>query len=84
MTPDATAPEVRTRDELAVFVQRLRADLLARPDEWENTTLERFLEAFAAWCVDMPGYFANIGEPLPEQPDWELVARMLSAAAVYE
>ena len=84
MSTEDAAREVQTREDLAVFVQRLRADLLARSDEWENATLERFLEAFAAWCVDMPGYFADIGEPLPEQPNWHLVARMLSAAAVYE
>jgi hypothetical protein len=81
---DDDPSHIQSREDLAAFVRALREDLLAHPDEWENPTLDRFLEAFAAWCVDMPGYFANRGEPQPELPDWSLVARMLSAAAVYE
>ena len=75
---------VRSREDLAAFAVALREDLAARPDDWENPTLERFLEAFAAWCIDMPGFFSNRGEAQPEQPDWQLVARMLMAASTYE
>jgi hypothetical protein len=75
---------VRTREDLATFVLALREDLLASQVAWGNPTLERFLEALAAWCTDMPGYFRNRGVEQPEQPDWNLVARMLMAASVYE
>ena len=75
---------VQTRGDLAVFVLALREDLLGNQAAWENPTLERFLEALAAWCTDMPGYFLNRGVEQPEQPDWSLVARMLMAASVYE
>jgi hypothetical protein len=44
----------------------------------------RFLEALAAWCIGMPGYFRNRGVEQPRQPDWNLVARMLLAASTYE
>jgi hypothetical protein len=50
----------------------------------ENPTLERFLEAFAAWCIDMPGVFQSRGLAQPEQPNWRLVGEMLIAASVYE
>jgi hypothetical protein len=33
---------------------------------------------------DMPGYFYNRGVEQPEQPDWNLVARMLVAVSIYE
>ena len=59
-------------------------DSVANQAAWENPTLERFLEALAASCTDMPGYFLNRGVEQPEQPDWNLVARMLVAASVYE
>lgn len=75
---------VRTREDLATFVLALREDLLANQAAWENPTLERFLQALAAWCTDMPAYFLNRGVEQPEQPDWNLVARMLTAASVYE
>ena len=73
-----------TREDLARFTRALRDDLLAYEAQWENPTLERFLEAFASWCIDMPGYFASRGEPQPQQPDWRLVGRMLMAASKYE
>ncbi len=75
---------VRTREDLAAFVVALRADLLNNVADWENPTLERFLEALAAWCTDMPGFFTSQGRDEPVQPDWNLVARMLIAAASYE
>jgi hypothetical protein len=75
---------VRSREDLAAFVVALRADLLNNVADWENPTLERFLEALAAWCTDMPGFFTNQGGDEPAQPDWNLVARMLMAAASYE
>jgi len=67
-----------------MFVLALRDDLLANQSEWENPTLDGFLEALAAWCHDMPGYFQTQGEQKPEQPDWRLIARMLMAASMYE
>jgi hypothetical protein len=75
---------VRSREDLAQFALALRADLIEHPDEWENGSLDRFLEAFAAWTVDMAGYFANRGEQVPDQPDWQLVAKILIAASMYE
>lgn len=42
---------VRTREDLAAFVLALRQDLLSNQAAWENPTLERFLEALAAWCM---------------------------------
>ena len=75
---------VRTREDLARFVVALRQDLLRNHAAWENPTLERFLGALVAWCTDMPGYFHNRGVDQPQQPDWNLVARMLMAASIYE
>jgi putative heme degradation protein len=80
----AEVDAVLTREDLATFVLALREDLLANQAAWANPTQERFLEALAAWCTDMPCYFLNRGEEQPEQPDWKLVARMLMAASVYE
>ncbi|MCX4986017.1 hypothetical protein [Streptomyces sp. NBC_00572] len=81
LTPEA---EVRTRDELVSFVRGLHEDYLRRGDEWENQTLDRFLEALAAWVHDSPGWYQNMGQELPEGGDWAFLARALQAATVYE
>lgn len=79
-TPDS----IQTRHDLARFVHALRESLLSDPETWENQTLDRYLEALAAWIADMEGYFKNQGVPEPEQPDWRLVGQMLFAASIYE
>jgi hypothetical protein len=76
---------IRTRSDLASFVRALRQDLNHHPEEWENPTLDDYLDALAAWTEDMDGYFKNIhGAPVPEQPSWKIVGYMLIAARIYE
>ncbi|WP_422652952.1 DUF7660 family protein [Actinophytocola sp.] len=48
--------EIRSREELAAFVRNLRQHFLRDGDEWENPTLDRFLDALAAWITDAPGW----------------------------
>lgn len=78
------AEAVKTRDDLAAFISELRADLESGEGDWENPSLPRFLEALEAWATDLPGYFANRGEPVPEEPSWSLIAMLLLAAKYYE
>ncbi len=82
--PFESAGRVANRVEFEAHVRALRADLLAKPGEWENSRLEDFLAALAAWVHDMDGYFANRGEVTPPAPTWALLSQMLCAAAVYE
>lgn len=84
MNPGWMTEEIRSRDDFVLFLERL-ADSFQRDDfHWENSTIEGFLRAWAAWASDMDGYFMNRGEPVPSAPSWELVAQMLLAARVYE
>jgi hypothetical protein len=81
-TPLLDSP--RTRDELASFIDELASTSAASPDAWENATLPDYLHALAAWTRDLDGYYLGNGEPVPETPSWNLVARMLHAATTYE
>ncbi|MER5966203.1 hypothetical protein [Streptomyces sp. NPDC002057] len=74
----------RSREEFATFVRDLHYDFRAYGDEWENNTLEGFLEALAAWVHDSPGAYGNAGEQIPPDGDWTFMARALQAATVYE
>jgi hypothetical protein len=51
-------------------------DLRQHPDEWENHTLERFLEALAASLTS--------GRTWPEQLSWRVLAEALTMASGYE
>lgn len=75
---------IRTREDFVAFLESLLADLKQRPDEWENNTLESYLEAAAAWTNDMDGYYRNFNKPIPENVDWQVFANILLAAVVYE
>lgn len=75
---------IQSRQDLILFIEALREDLVQNATNWENSTLERFLGALAAWMTDMAGYFRNRGEQVPSQPSWGLIGDMLYAAKIYE
>jgi hypothetical protein len=63
---------IRSRKDFAAFARALSADLHDNPETLENGSLERFLEALAAWAED--------GNGNRQQPDWRTVGDMLMAA----
>ncbi|MFJ1702332.1 hypothetical protein [Kitasatospora sp. NPDC088346] len=72
------------RAAFAAFVRNLREEFLQNGEEWENRTLDRFLEALASWVEDSPGWYRNFAQEMPEQGDWTFFARALDAATAYE
>jgi len=81
--PDDLA-NVADHDDLARVIERMLADLRKHPGEWENNTLERYLDALAAQLQALPALYSNLGEPLPDQPTWRVVAEILLGATGYE
>lgn len=78
------AKSIKTKEDLVNFIKLLVRDLKDDPDSWENSRLDRYLDALSAWTEDMEGFFANVGEPFPETPNWRLIGIMLLAAKRYE
>lgn len=76
--------KIKTRDDFVMFVHALLQDLKEQREQWENTSLDAYLEALAAWVQDMDGYYCNRGEPIPQQLTWENLGEILLAARVYE
>jgi hypothetical protein len=71
--PDRAA-RTRTSEDLAWFLDRLADDLVVRPDEWVDPTLEGFLRRYAGHLRGLqPG--ADAGSP-----SWRDVAMTLLAA----
>jgi hypothetical protein len=75
---------IHTRKDFAVFLHELHQEHRDNPQAWENNTLERFLEALAAWTEDMDGFYLNQKQKLPEHLEWKTFAHMLVAATMYE
>jgi hypothetical protein len=99
MDLDEMAESVKSKQDLAKFIELLRDDLRDHPEEWENITLDSFLGALASYLEGMDNIYANIcglpeaaieqiqrviGTEPPIFPSWMLVAHFLLAAKVYE
>lgn len=75
---------IQSREEFVTFVRNLSTDFRDNNVTWENITVERYLEALAAWANDMDGYYKNKGEVAPDDINWNFIAQLLIAAKVYE
>jgi len=71
------------RDAVVEVVEELRRELGADPEEWENDTLDRFLEAFGELLAVIESSYVTTGREVPKDP-WILVADALRGARFYE
>jgi hypothetical protein len=81
-----TSEKIKTKDDFVSFVELLLEDLKNSPPEWENNTLESYLDAMGRWTDDMEGYYKNMGINTIEYDkiNWRIFADILLAARVYE
>lgn len=75
---------VESKEDLADFLAALRNDLIENPDDWENQTLDRFLDGMESWVRVIDAYSRNAGDVEVLSPSWKTFAKILSAAKVYE
>lgn len=78
-----SAVDVHSREDFVRFVRDLSQAAQKGDPRTTNLELPRYLEAMSAWTSDMPGYFANERQPVPEA-GWALFAMILEAALTYE
>lgn len=70
------------RDEVLEALDALQAEL-ANGVDWENNTLERFLDAFNALLGSIENAYTNTGREVPSSA-WTLVGEALKGARFYE
>lgn len=75
--------------DLSAYVESLREHLMAHPEEWEQVTLEQYLEAFAAVLRDHQGPSPADQSRLLDGHErgnlpYAVLARLLHAASIYE
>lgn len=74
-----------TRIQFIEFLKLFRKDLSDNNSEWENKTLEDFLEAMLAYTVDFQGYYDNKKiKTKADEATWENFKTILEGAAIYE
>ncbi|USA47698.1 hypothetical protein NDN11_06180 [Acinetobacter sp. C26M] len=82
---DKAIDAISSHTELAIFIKKLRQNLIDDPNNWENINLSDFLDALASWTEDMEGYYKNIDQSNRlDKLDWKVFAEMLMAARIYE
>lgn len=75
---DVLAEDDGSVDAVLAAINQLREELRqGRIDDWENPTLERFLEAMHAWLETM-------GPRVGSKPSWKFVEALIQAAKIYE
>jgi hypothetical protein len=68
---------IQSKEDLADFVEALRSDLEVNEADWENPTLDRFLEAMADWIRSLDQYHKNTGQHGADLPSWKTLADIL-------
>lgn len=74
--------EISGREAFLAFLQELIADFRRNPEEWENKTVDLYLEAMLSWIVDYSSSEFN-------DIDWEdlnysTMAKILYMGKLYE
>lgn len=79
---NADPKPVESREGFSEFIGAMHSDFSASgAEEWENGTLERFLDGLEAFTH---ARLVNTPEQDHESPSWQLFAEILAAATGYE
>jgi hypothetical protein len=75
---DVLAEDDGSVDAVLLAIKQLMDELEQnRIEDWENPTLERFLESMHAWLETM-------GPRVGKKPSWKFLEVMILAAKIYE
>jgi len=74
-----------TQQEFIQFIENLRADFTENKEQWENKTIEDYLEAMYRYVEDIDGYYKNTNQDIDlEKIDWKFFADILKGSSIYE
>ncbi|MBC2582957.1 hypothetical protein [Clostridium sp. DJ247] len=75
---------VKTKEDFINFLGKLATDKKNNPVEWENKTIENYLESIQSWIEDMEGYYENNNIEVPKNIDWNFFATVFYVGKIYE
>jgi len=77
--------KVDNRKEFIDFIEKLSSDLRENPENWENKSLEDYLEAVARYATDIQGYYDNTKQNIDaDKANWQTFADIFLGARIYE
>ena len=74
------------RSDFLIFIRALIADYKKNSAEWENRTVDSYLEGMEGWIESMEGYYRNnnITNVDLSNVSWRVFADILTSASIYE
>lgn len=74
-----------TRTEFINFLKEFKTDFEQNKENWENKSLEDFLESMIAYTEDIQGYYDNMKLNIDaDVPTWKNFKTILKGASIYE
>lgn len=74
-----------TKKEFIQFIDNLKIDYIENKKQWENKTIEDYLEAVSRYTEDIDGYYKNTNPEIDlEKVDWQIFAYILKGSSIYE
>lgn len=74
-----------TKQEFILFTENLRTDFLQNKEQWENKTIEDYLEAISRYAEDIDGYYKNTNQDIDlKEIDWKVFSDILKGSSIYE
>ena len=81
---DETLDGIKTKKDFIMFVNLLKEDYTINQAEWENPSIDMFLDAMAVWTEHIERYYKNCDEEIPKNIPWKIFANILLASKIYE
>ena len=76
--------DIKSKEEFISFLLKMQEDKNNNDSEWENKSIESYLEAIASWVEDMDGYYSNMNLSKPKDIDWSFIATLFYVGKIYE
>ncbi|GAB0156762.1 hypothetical protein CHRYSEOSP005_20290 [Chryseobacterium sp. Alg-005] len=74
-----------TKQEFIQFIDNLRSDFIENKDQWENKTIEDYLEAMSRYVEDLQEYYLYTNQNIDlEKVDWKIFSDILKGSSIYE
>ena len=74
--------EISCKEEFLSFLAQLAADFRASPQEWENRTVDQYLEAVQSWVEDFST--SEYNDVDWSRVEYSIMARILYMGKLYE
>lgn len=53
-----------TKQEFIHFIENLKTNFIENKEQWENKTIEDYLEAMSRYVEDIDGYYENTNQDI--------------------